>query len=50
MASITSDDAPILPRCTNQMPDGIFGKDTYNLTRVLNIMGIQPLMAAIRTA
>ena len=27
MASITSDDAPILPRRTNQMPDGIFGKD-----------------------
>jgi hypothetical protein len=27
MANITPDDAPILPCRTNQMPDGIFGRD-----------------------
>jgi hypothetical protein len=27
MANITPDDAPILPRRTNQMPDVVFGRD-----------------------
>ena len=32
MASITSDDAPILTHRTNQAPDEIFGKDRLNFT------------------
>jgi transposase len=36
-----------LPRGASEMALHVLA---YNLTRVMNIMGIQPLMAAIRTA
>jgi hypothetical protein len=35
-----------LPRVATEMALHVLG---YNLTRVMNITGVQPLMAAIRT-